>query len=88
MRINKINREEYHDQHLLIHKDLNNDFKEAISKYNSFGIDKTTKSELIRLFIKDFITEFNNSGDDFKYELLKSLKNFRDAGAGTPANDV
>ena len=88
MRINKINREEYHDQHLLIHKDLNNDFKEVISKYNSFGIDKTTKSEIIRMLLTGFITEFNNSDDDFKYDLLKNLKNFRDAGAGTPATQV
>lgn len=82
MRINKINREEYHDQHILIHKDLNNDFKEVISKYNSFGLDKTTKSELIRMLLINFITEFNNSDDNGKYELLKNLKQFRDAGAG------
>ena len=83
MRINKINREEYHEQHFLIHKELDNKFKESISKYNKFGLDTTTKSELLRLFINDFVTEFNNSDDAKKFDLLKKLKNFRDAGAGT-----
>lgn len=82
MRINKINREEYHDQHILLSKQLNNEFKEVINKYNSFGLDNTTKSELIRMLITNFVAEFNNSDDNKKYDLLKTLKTFRDNGAG------
>ena len=82
MRINKINREEYHDQHLLISKKLNDEFKTVINNYNSFGLDKTTKSEVIRMLLINFIDEFNTSDDNKKYDLLENLKNFRDNGAG------
>lgn len=83
MRINKLNREEYHEQHFLIHKELDKEFKEVINSYNSFGLDKTTKSELLRFFIAGFVSEFNNSDDVKKVDLLKKLKNFRENGAGT-----
>lgn len=82
MRINKINREEYHEQHFLISKVLDNEFKEVINSYNSFGLDKTTKSELLRFLIINFVNEFSNSDDVKKLDLLKQLKNFRENGAG------
>lgn len=83
MRIKPLNREEYHEQHFLIHKELDKEFKEVIKSYNSFGLDKTTKSELLRFFIAGFVSEFNNSDDVKKVDLLKKLKNFRENGAGT-----
>lgn len=82
MRINKINREEYHDQHFLISKVLDKEFKEVINNYNSFGLDNTTKSELLRYFVIKFVNEFNDSDDVKKLDLLKDLKNFRENGAG------
>lgn len=88
MRINKINREEYHEQHLLISKELDTEFKEVISKYNSFGtktqnksFDKTTKSELIRMMIHNLVIEFN-SNPNAALELLAKLSDFREKGAG------
>mgnify|MGYP007038186015 CR=1 FL=1 len=82
MRINKINREEYHEQHFLIHKELDKEFKEVINSYNSFGLDKTTKSELLRFFIINFVKDFKTSDDVKKLDLLKELKIFRENGAG------
>lgn len=82
MRLSKLNHDEYKDIHIFISKRLNNEFKETIQNYNEFGIDNTNKSELIRLLITKLINEFNNNGDDAKFNLLKDLKNFRDEGAG------
>lgn len=88
MRINKINREEYHEQHFLISKQLDNEFKEVINKYNNFGtkagnksFDNTTKSELIRMMIHNLVIEFENN-PNATLELLAKLSDFRDAGAG------
>lgn len=88
MRINKINREEYHEQHFLISKELDNEFKEIIAIYNGFGtktsnksFDNTSKSELLRMFIYDFINDFK-ANPNGAIELLAKLSEFRDAGAG------
>lgn len=82
MRMNKINHDEYHEQHFLISKNLDKEFKEAINRYNNYGLDKTTKSELLRLFTKQFVAKLTDPNDDVIYDLLKELKYFRDSGAG------
>ncbi len=89
MRINKINREEYHEQHFLIHKNLEMEFKEIINNYNQFGnktpnknLDKTTKSELLRMLIYNFIKEFNSKSNN-NFELMEMLSDFRKQGYGT-----
>ena len=87
MRINKLNREEYHEQHFLIHNELNTAFKTIIGSYNNYGLDKTNKSEIIRMLITNFMLEYlsfdieNTQKNNF--ELHKALKEFRKRGAGT-----
>lgn len=88
MKKNKINREEYHEQHLLIHKDLHNEFKEVISKYNSYGntnrkntsFDVTNMSEVIRMLIHRLVKDYNDN-PNAHFDMMKKLSDFRDAGA-------
>ena len=85
MRINKINREEYHELHILVHNGLHKEFKEMLLSYNEFGnnkaFDNTTMSEVVRMLISNLVAEYDNTSDA-NFQLMKKLSNFRDAGAG------
>ena len=86
MKVNKINREQYHDLHILLPVALNKEFREVISQYNSFGntnrknmgFDITNMTELIRMLISDFLHEYHSNGSDANIELMKNLSLYRE----------
>lgn len=78
MKLKKINEAKYKEWHIKIHKDLDKEFEEMKDKYNTFGLDSTNKSEIVRMLIYNLINDFKNNSDG-EYELHRQLRKYRGA---------
>ena len=76
MKLKSLDEKKYKEWHIKVHKDLDKEFEEMRSKYNNFGIDNATKTEIVRMLITNLIVEFS-SDPNAEYKLHKKLTEYR-----------